>query len=61
MNLQVAQAFEAYPPILRDKLLALRELIFRTAAATEVLHCGGLDLSPQQIGCANIVSALIEK
>jgi hypothetical protein len=30
----VAQAFEAYPPSMRRKLLALRELIFRTAAAT---------------------------
>ena len=31
----VAQVFEAYPPGVRRKLLALRELIFRTAAATE--------------------------
>ena len=30
----VAQAFEAYPPAMRRKLLALRELIFRTAAST---------------------------
>jgi len=30
----VAQAFEAYPPAVRRKLFALRELIFRTAAAT---------------------------
>jgi Domain of unknown function (DU1801) len=31
----VAQVFEAYPPAARRKLLALRELIFRTAAATQ--------------------------
>lgn len=31
-NAAVAQAFEAYPPEMRRKLLALRELIFRTAA-----------------------------
>lgn len=30
----VAQVFDAYPPGLRRKLLALRELIFETAAAT---------------------------
>ena len=30
----VAQAFEAYPPAMRPRLLALRELIFRTAAST---------------------------
>lgn len=30
----VAQAFDAYPPAMRRKLLALRELVFRTAAAT---------------------------
>lgn len=30
----VAQAFEAYPPAIRRRLLALRELIFRTAAST---------------------------
>jgi hypothetical protein len=33
-NAAVAQAFEAYPPDMRRKLLALRELIFKTAAAT---------------------------
>ena len=31
----VAQAFEAYPPAMRLRLLALRQLIFDTAAATE--------------------------
>lgn len=30
----VARAFEAYPPTMRRKLLALRELIFRTAEST---------------------------
>ena len=30
----VAQAFENYPPAVRRKLLALRELIFETASAT---------------------------
>ena len=30
----VAQAFEAYPPAMRRQLMALRELIFRTAAST---------------------------
>ena len=30
----VAQVFKAYPPNMRPKLLALRELIFKTAAAT---------------------------
>jgi hypothetical protein len=30
----VAQAFEAYPPTMRSKLLALRELIFQMAAAS---------------------------
>ncbi|HEX5738080.1 MAG TPA: DUF1801 domain-containing protein [Hydrogenophaga sp.] len=30
----VAQVFEAYPPAMRRKLLALRELIFRAAAST---------------------------
>jgi Domain of unknown function (DU1801) len=34
MNGAVAQAFEAYPPTMRRKLLALRELIFKTAAST---------------------------
>ena len=34
-NTAVAQAFDAYPPKIRRKLLALRELIFRTAASTE--------------------------
>ena len=31
----VARAFDAFPPPVRDQLLALRELIFRTAASTE--------------------------
>ncbi|MEO8670731.1 MAG: hypothetical protein ABI411_05400 [Tahibacter sp.] len=30
----VAPTFEAYPPVMRRKLLALRELVFRTAAST---------------------------
>jgi len=34
-NPAVAKAFEAYPPSMRRKLLALRELILQTAAATE--------------------------
>lgn len=34
-NVAVAQAFAAYPPAMRRKLLALRELIYKTAAATE--------------------------
>jgi Domain of unknown function (DU1801) len=34
-NPTVAQAFEAYPPNMRHKLLALRELILKTAASTE--------------------------
>ena len=34
-NAAVAQAFEAYPPNMRRKLLALRELILKTAASTE--------------------------
>lgn len=34
-NPAVAQALDAYPPKVRRKLLALRELIFRTAASTE--------------------------
>ncbi len=33
-NAAVAQAFEACPPLARKKLLALRELIFDTAAGT---------------------------
>jgi hypothetical protein len=33
-NGEVAATFEAYPPAMRRKLLALRELIFRTAAET---------------------------
>lgn len=33
-NVAVAQAFEAYPPNMRPKLLALRELIFSVAAST---------------------------
>jgi len=31
----VARVFDAYPPAIRRKLLALRTLIFRTAAATD--------------------------
>ncbi|WP_424192543.1 DUF1801 domain-containing protein [Ampullimonas aquatilis] len=31
---QVASKFASYPPLMRDKLLALRELIYATAAAT---------------------------
>lgn len=34
-NAAVAQAFEAYPPNMRRKLLALRELIFKTAETTD--------------------------
>jgi hypothetical protein len=34
-NPQVAAKFAAYPPKVRRKLLALRELVFRTAATTE--------------------------
>jgi hypothetical protein len=34
-NEAVARAFENYPSEIRHRLLALRELIFRTAAATE--------------------------
>ena len=34
-NAAVAQAFAAYPPAMRRKLLALRELIFKTAASTK--------------------------
>ena len=34
-NAAVAKAFEAYPPNMRRKLLALREQIFKTAASTE--------------------------
>lgn len=33
-NAEVAKVFEGYPAPARKKLLALRELIFRTAAAT---------------------------
>ena len=33
-NTAVAQAFETCPPAMRRKLLALRELIFQTAAST---------------------------
>lgn len=35
MSPEVAAAFESYPPKIRAKLLALRQLIFDTAAATE--------------------------
>lgn len=31
----VAQAFDTYPPGIRRRLLALRELVFRTAASTD--------------------------
>jgi Domain of unknown function (DU1801) len=34
-NPAVAEAFDAFPPRVRRKLLALRELIFATAAATQ--------------------------
>jgi Domain of unknown function (DU1801) len=34
-NPAVANAFDAFPPKIRRKLLVLRELIFATAAATE--------------------------
>ena len=34
-NAAVAQSFAAYPPNMRRKLLALRELILKTAASTE--------------------------
>jgi len=34
-NAEVAKVFEAYPADVRRKLLALRELIFRTASSTE--------------------------
>jgi hypothetical protein len=34
-NAAVAQAFAAYPPGIRKKLLALRELIFATAQSTD--------------------------
>lgn len=34
-NAAVAEAFEACPPAIRRKLLALRTLIFETAASTE--------------------------
>ena len=35
MNAEVAEVFEAYPPKVRRKLLALRKLILETAEATE--------------------------
>ena len=34
-NVAVAQVFEDYPPAIRRKLLALRELIFEVAASTD--------------------------
>ena len=34
-NAAVAKAFEAYPPSIRRKLLALRALILKTAASTQ--------------------------
>ncbi len=33
-NIAVANVFESYPPPMRKKLMALRRLIFQTAAAT---------------------------
>ena len=33
-NAAVARTFESYPPAMRQKLLALRKLIFETAAST---------------------------
>jgi hypothetical protein len=36
-NAAVAMTFQSYPPPIRTKLLALRELIYRTAAETEQL------------------------
>jgi Domain of unknown function (DU1801) len=33
-NPAVAQVFEAYPPTVRGKMLALRELVLKTAAST---------------------------
>lgn len=35
VNTAVAQVFAAYPPSIRRKLLAVRELIFETAASTQ--------------------------
>lgn len=40
-NPAVAAVFAAYPPTLRPTLMALREAIFRTVAATEGV--GGLE------------------
>ncbi|MFZ1765984.1 MAG: DUF1801 domain-containing protein [Candidatus Nitrotoga sp.] len=34
-NVEVAAKFNAYPPNVRQKLLALRELVFKTATATD--------------------------
>lgn len=34
-NAAVARAFAAFPPAMRRKLMALRELIFKTAASTD--------------------------
>lgn len=34
-NAEVARAFAAFPPRVRRKLMALRELIFKTAASTD--------------------------
>ena len=34
-NTEVAEKFDAYPPNIRPKLLALRELIFQTAATAQ--------------------------
>lgn len=36
-NAAVARAFAAYPTRMRRKLMALRELIFRTAASTDAV------------------------
>jgi len=37
----VAAKFEAYPPVVRRQLLALRELVFRTAAS--IPEVGAID------------------
>ena len=34
-NIAVANVFESYPPPMRKKLMALRQLIFQTAASTK--------------------------
>lgn len=35
LSADVATTFDTYPPAIRSRLLALRELVFQTAAATE--------------------------